>query len=162
MPIHASPKDLGSTAGWRSAALQDHREIASVSVLVPDGQPRVCQETCQKQIGRLMFDSGSIPSAIHVGDATGHFRATRGQVDRGNNQWRLPFLRRKTSMFFRPQVICGVRQLVERQYLAAASAQAKHEYGRLPSVKRQSTVKSFLQERTGGSSQGAKTLLRLL
>jgi hypothetical protein len=65
-------------------------------------------------------------------------------------------------MFFGPQIICGVRQLVEQQYLASASTQDKHEYGRLPSAKRRLTVKSFLQERTGGSSLGAKTLLGLL
>jgi hypothetical protein len=65
-------------------------------------------------------------------------------------------------MCFQTQIVNGVRQLVERQYLASASKQEKHEYAGLPGGARRLIVKAFLREQTGGSNQGAKTLLGLL
>jgi hypothetical protein len=65
-------------------------------------------------------------------------------------------------MCFQTQIVSGVRQLVERQYLASASKQEKREYAGLPGIARRLIVKAFLREQTGGSNQGAKTLLGLL
>jgi hypothetical protein len=83
-------------------------------------------------------------------------------VDQENNRWRLSRSEWQTSMFFHAQVVSGVQQLVEQQYLASASKQAKHEYAGLSSDERRSIVKAFLQKRTDRSNQGAKTLLGLL
>ena len=65
-------------------------------------------------------------------------------------------------MYCQAPIVNGVGQLVEQQYLASASKQDKHKYAGMPDSAKRLIVKAFLRDQTGGSNQGAKTLLSLL